>query len=141
MHRSHEVCLHEYLSLDGVSPNAGVWIGSYASRLRTLFWIALSNLVFPVIFDIAQLILIFRDSDFVDGSHVITANSYVAILGVLFSTIWASGSGRMAETTATQSNGRGCTTSYGIIVARPSDSPLVPKTFPIQPTRLASDST
>ena len=64
--------------------------GSYGARLQTLFWIALSNFVFPVIFDVAQLILIFRDPNFVEGSYVIAVNSYVSILGVLFSTIWAS---------------------------------------------------
>ncbi|PIL26399.1 hypothetical protein GSI_12156 [Ganoderma sinense ZZ0214-1] len=65
---------------------------SYAARIRTLFWIALSNFVFPVIFDVAQLVLIFRDPDYVEGACIISVNSYVSVLGVLFSTIWAGSS-------------------------------------------------
>ncbi|KAI1795244.1 hypothetical protein LXA43DRAFT_882068 [Ganoderma leucocontextum] len=73
-------------------PRGALSQGSYAARVRTLFWIALSNFVFPVIFDVAQLVLIFRDPNYVEGFYVISVNSYVSILGVLFSTIWASGS-------------------------------------------------
>ena len=101
----------------GVSPDTGTSIGSSASRLRTLFWIALSNFVFPVIFDIAMLILVFRDLNYMDGSYVTTVNSYVSILGVLFSTIWASGSSRLGETTTIHSHACPHTTSYGAPLA------------------------
>ena len=67
--------------------------------MRTLFWIALSNFVFPVIFDVALVILAFTDSDFTHGSALISAHTYISILGVLFSTIWASGTGRAGENT------------------------------------------
>ena len=59
--------------------------------------------MFPVIFDVAQLILIFRDRNYIEGSYVVIVNSYISILGVLFSTIWASGATRLGETSATYS--------------------------------------
>ncbi|KAM5530901.1 hypothetical protein V8D89_015433 [Ganoderma adspersum] len=68
-------------------------------RIRTLFWIARSNFMFPVIiFDVAHwLALVFRDSSCIEGGYIISVNSYVSFLGVLSSTIW-SGSSRMGET-------------------------------------------
>ncbi|KAM5530043.1 hypothetical protein V8D89_016288, partial [Ganoderma adspersum] len=104
-------------NLSCASTDTGTSLGSSTSRLRTLFWIALSNFVFPVIFDIATLVLVFRDHNYMDGSHVTTVNSYVSILGVLFSTIWASGLSRLGETTATHSNACPHTTSYGTPLA------------------------
>ncbi|EJF58932.1 hypothetical protein DICSQDRAFT_128637 [Dichomitus squalens LYAD-421 SS1] len=77
---------------------------SYAARLQTLFWIALSNFVFPVIFDIAQLVMILRDSNYIDGSRVVSVNTYVSILGVLFSTIWATGSLHTSESSVGQTS-------------------------------------
>ncbi|TFY77140.1 hypothetical protein EWM64_g6873 [Hericium alpestre] len=64
---------------------------SYASRLKALFWISISNFVFPVILNIAQIILVFRDSNFLDGSYVFIVNNYVAIIGVILATVWAAG--------------------------------------------------
>ncbi|RPD58601.1 hypothetical protein L227DRAFT_181691 [Lentinus tigrinus ALCF2SS1-6] len=66
---------------------------SYYRRLQTLFWISTSNFIFPVIFNLAQLILVFRDPSFLDGAYILLVNSYVEILGVLLVTIWASGTG------------------------------------------------
>ncbi|KAM5530900.1 hypothetical protein V8D89_015432 [Ganoderma adspersum] len=94
--------------------------GSYAARIRTLFWIALSNFVFPVIFDVAQLVLIFRDPDYIEGAYIISVNSYVSILGVLFSTIWASGSKGDAPSSSSSASAslglRSHTTSHGALV-------------------------
>ena len=59
--------------------------------------------MFPVIFDIAQLILIFHDRNYIEGSYVVIVNSYISILGVLFSTIWASGATRLGESSANYS--------------------------------------
>jgi hypothetical protein len=58
--------------------------------LRALFWIALSNFVFPAFFAIAQYVLIFRDSNPTHFLIVMISNIYVEIIGVLFATIWAS---------------------------------------------------
>ncbi|PIL26386.1 hypothetical protein GSI_12143 [Ganoderma sinense ZZ0214-1] len=116
--------------------------GSYGARLQTLFWIALSNFVFPVIFDVAQLVLIFRNPNYVEGSYVIIVNSYVSILGVLFSTIWASGATQLRVGDASSAE-CGCgygysirppghTTSYSAsLSATASHLPLPPK--PVRP--------
>ena len=63
---------------------------SYPAQLRALFWIAVSNFVFPIFFDIAQYILIFRDTaDYNVYMIVLITNIYVEIIGVLFATVWA----------------------------------------------------
>ena len=62
----------------------------YASRLRTLFWLAVSNFVFPVIFNIVQLVIVFRDRNFTHGVYVVSANIYVEIVCVLLATLWCS---------------------------------------------------
>ncbi|KAH9478635.1 hypothetical protein JR316_0009092 [Psilocybe cubensis] len=63
---------------------------SYASRIKALFWISVSNFVFPVILSIIQLIMLFRDPNFLKGSYIFLTNDYVEIVGVLLATVWAS---------------------------------------------------
>ena len=112
-------------------------IGSYGARLRTLFWIALSNFVFPVIFDVAQLILVFRDRNYFEGSSVVIVNSYVSILGVLFSTIWASGATQLGETSANYGYSiHPPASSYGTSLTAASHRPLaLPMPKPTKPAR------
>ncbi|CDO76591.1 hypothetical protein BN946_scf184868.g5 [Trametes cinnabarina] len=62
-----------------------------SSRIRTLFWIAVSNYMVPVVLNLAQLILAFRDPSFIHGSYIFIVNNYVQIIGVLLATIWATG--------------------------------------------------
>jgi hypothetical protein len=63
---------------------------SYPAQLRALFWIAASNFVFPVFFDIAKYILMFRDTaDYNVYLIVVITDIYVEIIGVLFATVWA----------------------------------------------------
>ncbi|PFH47298.1 hypothetical protein AMATHDRAFT_43024 [Amanita thiersii Skay4041] len=62
---------------------------SYTSTIRVLFWIAVSNFVFPVLLAIAQLIFIFHDICYIHGMHAVTFNCYVSIIGVLLATVWA----------------------------------------------------
>ncbi|TFK37248.1 hypothetical protein BDQ12DRAFT_632665, partial [Crucibulum laeve] len=62
---------------------------SYPATLRALFWISVSNFVFPCMFAIAQYILIFRDPNPNHYLIVLISNIYVAIIGVLFATVWA----------------------------------------------------
>lgn len=66
--------------------------GSYTSRLKGLFWIAVSNFVFPVILSIIQLVFIFRDPDFLKGTYIYLTNSFFEIIGVLLATVWTSSS-------------------------------------------------
>ncbi len=73
----------------------------YFQRLKTLFWIAVFNFVFPIIFNVVLIVLIifnvvlivlvFRDHNFLEGSYIIYTNNYVEIIGVLLATIWATG--------------------------------------------------
>ncbi|KAF9448442.1 hypothetical protein P691DRAFT_800828 [Macrolepiota fuliginosa MF-IS2] len=62
---------------------------SFLSYLRSLFLVALGNLVFPVIMNIAAIVLMASDPSYITGSQVLMANNYVAIIGVVFATIWA----------------------------------------------------
>ncbi|KAI1787112.1 hypothetical protein LXA43DRAFT_738417 [Ganoderma leucocontextum] len=67
---------------------------SWAERIRTLYYIAVSNFVFPILFNIAEIFVIFYDPNFFHGATVVTVNCYVTIIGVLLATIWAQGSKR-----------------------------------------------
>ncbi|RPD72760.1 hypothetical protein L226DRAFT_572871 [Lentinus tigrinus ALCF2SS1-7] len=85
--------LRKYADATGTDASQDQDEDSYYRRLQTLFWISTSNFIFPVIFNLAQLILVFRDPSFLDGAYILLVNSYVEILGVLLVTIWASGTG------------------------------------------------
>lgn len=61
---------------------------SYTAQLKSLFWIAVSNFVFPVILSIIQLILLFHDPSYLKGAYIFMANDYVEIIGVLLATVW-----------------------------------------------------
>ncbi|GJE96435.1 hypothetical protein PsYK624_126320 [Phanerochaete sordida] len=66
---------------------------SYARRIRSLMWIAVSNFVIPDILSLVQLIVLFLHPD--DGEValyvfvIFFANPCVEIIGVLFATVWA----------------------------------------------------
>ncbi|KAG0704152.1 hypothetical protein DFH29DRAFT_913144 [Suillus ampliporus] len=69
-----------------------------AARLRVLFFIALSNFVFPVMLNIIQLSFIFGSTaSFFRTSIVYIVNNYVTIIGVVFATIWSMGSRSLDE--------------------------------------------
>ncbi|KAI0324812.1 hypothetical protein GY45DRAFT_1375242 [Cubamyces sp. BRFM 1775] len=62
---------------------------TFSSRVRTLCWIAASNLVFPVLLDFIQLVYIFHDNSFVHCTYVLFVNVHVQIIGVLLATMWS----------------------------------------------------
>ncbi|KAF8624144.1 hypothetical protein AX17_007207 [Amanita inopinata Kibby_2008] len=64
---------------------------SYTSKLQALFWICVFNFVIPVILSIAQLIVIFLNSDVFKVYPIFLVNIYVEIIGVLLATVWAEG--------------------------------------------------
>ncbi|KAJ7157797.1 hypothetical protein C8R46DRAFT_958768 [Mycena filopes] len=64
---------------------------SHASKLRSLFFIAVGNFVFPCLLSLVQLIFVFRNPSFLDGTYVFFTNAYVEIIGVLLATIWVAG--------------------------------------------------
>lgn len=41
--------------------------------------------------NVAQIIFIFRDRNFIDGTYILMVNNYVEIIGVLLATLWYSG--------------------------------------------------
>ena len=41
--------------------------------------------------NVAQIIFIFRDRNFIDGTYILMVNNYVEIIGVLLATLWCSG--------------------------------------------------
>ncbi|KAI6108896.1 hypothetical protein EDD16DRAFT_56223 [Pisolithus croceorrhizus] len=60
-------------------------------RIRQILFISAANFVFPVLFNVGQIICITVDSSFYVGTVLLLANSYVSVIGVLCATIWASG--------------------------------------------------
>ncbi|PFH45384.1 hypothetical protein AMATHDRAFT_160210 [Amanita thiersii Skay4041] len=69
---------------------------SNSDMIRVIFWISVSNFVFPVLLSIAQLIFVFHDTSFFHGVYMLIANDYVSIVGVLLAMVW-SASGRWTE--------------------------------------------
>ena len=69
--------------------------------LKGLFWIAVSNFVFPVILSIIQLVFIFRDPDFLKGTYIYVTNCFVEIIGVLLATVWTSSSHWKSDSNST----------------------------------------
>ena len=65
--------------------------GTYIQRLKTLFWTAVFNFVFPIIFNVVLIILVFRQPDFLHGSYIIYTNNYAQIIGVLLATVFVAG--------------------------------------------------
>lgn len=60
-------------------------LATVVDRIRTLFYIALGNFIFPVIFNILLLLVLFRGNK-IDVIYIVPANTYVTILGVVFAT-------------------------------------------------------
>ncbi|EKM48940.1 uncharacterized protein PHACADRAFT_202207 [Phanerochaete carnosa HHB-10118-sp] len=66
---------------------------SLSSRLKFLFWIALGNFVFPVIFNIILIIDLYTDPNYIVNTiFLLFTNYYVSIIGVVFATVWSSSS-------------------------------------------------
>ena len=61
--------------------------------------------MFPVILNLAQLILAFRNPDFLSGAYVLLVNNYVTIIGVLLATIWSAGTKPQARTSIDDTGG------------------------------------
>ncbi|TFK83130.1 hypothetical protein K466DRAFT_589991 [Polyporus arcularius HHB13444] len=72
---------------------------SYPARLRALFWIALTNFVVPVIFNVVLLILVHNESfgNIITVIAVISVNVYVQIVSGLLATLWCHSVGPYRE--------------------------------------------
>ncbi|GJE97670.1 hypothetical protein PsYK624_138910 [Phanerochaete sordida] len=67
---------------------------SLTSRLKTLFWIAIGNFIFPILFNIATIVDVFVDPQYVLRiPNLLLANYYLSIIGVVFATVWCTSSG------------------------------------------------
>lgn len=93
---------------------------SYTHRLKTLFWAAVFNFVFPVIFNITLIAMVFSEHDSVLGSYLVVTNNYVQIIGVLLATVFVAGrqggpNGESAVHQLSHNHNEGC--AYGMRVA------------------------
>ncbi|KAI6031172.1 hypothetical protein BKA83DRAFT_4196839 [Pisolithus microcarpus] len=66
--------------------------GGVAERIRQIFFISVANFVFPLIFNIAQIIFITTDRSPTTGVLLLMINNYTTVVGVLCATLWFSGS-------------------------------------------------
>ncbi|KAI6102439.1 hypothetical protein EDD16DRAFT_361203 [Pisolithus croceorrhizus] len=67
-------------------------VGNVSERIRQIFYISAANFVFPLIFNIAQIIFITTDQSPYTGAILLLINNYVTVIGVIFATLWFSGS-------------------------------------------------
>ncbi|KAI6102436.1 hypothetical protein EDD16DRAFT_1843568 [Pisolithus croceorrhizus] len=63
-----------------------------AERIRQVFYISVANFIFPLIFNIAQIVFATTDWSTTAGGMVLLINNYITVLGVLCATLWFSGS-------------------------------------------------
>ncbi|KAI5985079.1 hypothetical protein EDD15DRAFT_2374579 [Pisolithus albus] len=66
--------------------------GGVSERIRQIFYISAANFIFPLIFNIAQIIFITTDRSPYTGALLLLINNYVTVIGVIFATLWFSGS-------------------------------------------------
>ncbi|KAJ7493705.1 hypothetical protein FB451DRAFT_1215181 [Mycena latifolia] len=63
---------------------------SYASRLQTLFWIAATNFVFPLIFGLIQIVTAYAAANTTLYLTVSMVNHSATIISTVFATVWSS---------------------------------------------------
>ncbi|KAI6003320.1 hypothetical protein F5J12DRAFT_171319 [Pisolithus orientalis] len=68
---------------------------SIAERIRQIFYISVANFIFPLIFNVAQIIFVTIDRSPTTGATVLLINNYITVMGVLCATLWFSGSERV----------------------------------------------
>ncbi|KAI5998249.1 hypothetical protein EDD15DRAFT_2364048 [Pisolithus albus] len=66
--------------------------GGVVERIRQIFFISVANFVFPLIFNVAQIICITTNRSPTAGVLLLMINNYVTVVGVLCATLWFSGS-------------------------------------------------
>ena len=62
---------------------------SFADTIKTLFWVAATNFVFPVLFSLVQIIVVYRDIDVLLVNNIVLINTSIAVIGVVFASVWA----------------------------------------------------
>lgn len=59
-----------------------------SQTIKTLFWISVSNFVFPVILSIAQLAIYLTNPNSLTPLYIEAVNFHFTIMGVVFATLW-----------------------------------------------------
>lgn len=67
-------------------------VGTFVTRIRGLFYIALGNFIFPIAINIAQIICYIVKTSFFNAVYLQILNLYVSIIGLAFATVWTLGS-------------------------------------------------
>ncbi|KAG2126093.1 hypothetical protein BD769DRAFT_1462803 [Suillus cothurnatus] len=62
---------------------------TFGQRLRTLFYISVSNFVFPSLLSLAQLVVVYKNVYVLTVNEIVLVNTMVAVIGVVFATVWA----------------------------------------------------
>lgn len=75
---------HHYSHDSSISSSA-----SFADTLKTLLWVAATNFVVPVLFSLVQIIVVYRDIDVLIVNDIVLINTSIAVIGVVFATVWA----------------------------------------------------
>lgn len=102
------------------------FVATFAQRLRVIFWLAIYSFAFPLLFSIAQLVIIFHLS--VSPStmnEIILANTSVAVIGVVFATVWVESEAWIEERYLRNSKLSEDMTQPVFVVGRPAPSTTV----------------
>lgn len=87
-HEGHPAVSIDYVHCcnhnDQLSPTA-----SFADTFKTLFWVAATNFVFPVLFSLTQIIVVYCNIDGLTINDIVLVNTSIAVIGVVFATVWA----------------------------------------------------
>lgn len=67
---------------------------SFAEKLKTLIWISITNFVVPALFSLAQIIIVYREVNYVIVNDIVLVNTKLSVFGVVFATIWAGTNGK-----------------------------------------------
>ncbi|KLO08017.1 hypothetical protein SCHPADRAFT_623851 [Schizopora paradoxa] len=96
---------------------------TFAQRLRVIFWFAVYSFVFPLLFSIAQLVIIFRLSvDLSTMNQIILVNTSVAVIGVVYATVWVESEAWIEERCMRNSKLSGETTLPVFVLGQPRPS-------------------
>jgi len=76
---------------------------SFSDRLLSLFWITSTNFIFPLVFNLCQVIILFVSNNLLLAASIENVNIYVSIISCVFASIWASTSSYQ-EAIASHSN-------------------------------------
>ena len=80
---------------------------SFSKKLRTLFWLFISNFALPVLLSVAQLVVYLASpDDYQTAEYIEQINDHFTIICVVFATVWAfEGSWKEGRSRHTQLSG------------------------------------